>query len=120
MLITDYGIMLSVYEYLLFWKCSRKPMNSLSYQTRIRQKLTATLQPIHMEIMDDSAHHKGHAGHDPVGETHFKVMIVSAVFNGLTRIERHRRVYESLAEELKERVHALNIETLTPDEYNHR
>ncbi len=93
-------------------------MNSLSYQDRIRQKLEQTLKPIHMEIMDDSARHKGHAGHDPRGETHFKVRIVSAAFNGKSRVERHRLVYDSLAEELKERVHALNIETLTPEEHN--
>lgn len=95
-------------------------MNSLSYQDRIRQKLTDALQPIHMEIMDDSARHQTHAGHDPQGETHFKVRIVSAVFNGLSRVERHRLVYDSLAAELKERVHALTIETLGPEEYNHR
>jgi BolA protein len=108
--------MLSVYELLDFWK----PMNSLSYQDRIRQKLTAAFAPIHLEILDDSAHHQGHAGHDPRGETHFKIRIVSAVFVGLSRVDRHRKIYDALADELKERVHALNIETLAPDEYNHR
>jgi BolA family transcriptional regulator, general stress-responsive regulator len=108
--------MLSVYELLDFWK----PMNSQSYQDRIRQKLTAAFAPIHLEILDDSARHKGHAGHDPKGETHFKIRIVSTVFAGLSRVDRHRLVYESLATELKERVHALNIEALAADEYNHK
>jgi BolA family transcriptional regulator, general stress-responsive regulator len=95
-------------------------MNSPGYQDRIRRKLAGRFHPIHMEIMDDSARHKGHAGHDPRGETHFKIKIVSEVFTGLARVERHRLVYDSLAAELKERVHALNIEALTPVEYNHK
>ena len=93
-------------------------MNSLTYQDRIRQKLTDTFSPIHLEIMDDSARHKGHAGHDSRGETHFKIRIVSENFAGLSRIARHRLVYDALAAELKERVHALNIETWAPSEYN--
>jgi BolA protein len=104
--------MLSVYELLDF----RNPMNSLGYRDRIQQKLTAAFSPIHLEIIDDSQHHKGHAGHDPRGETHFKVKIVSAAFTGLSRVARHRLVYESLAEELKERLHALNIEAFAPHE----
>jgi BolA protein len=95
-------------------------MNPTIYQDRIRQKLTNALSPIHLEIIDDSARHKGHAGHRAEGETHFKIKIVSAAFAGLMRVERHRRIYDSLAAELKERVHALNIETLTPDEYNYK
>jgi BolA family transcriptional regulator, general stress-responsive regulator len=95
-------------------------MNSTAYQQRIRQKLEAAFQPIHMEIIDDSASHKGHAGHDPRGETHFKVKVVSTVFAGISRLARHRLIYKTLAAELQERVHALNVEALTPDEYNHR
>ena len=91
-------------------------MNLLTYQQRIRQKLEAAFQPILLEILDDSARHKGHAGHDPRGETHFKIRIVSAAFNGLTPVARHRLVYDALAAELKERVHAVNIEAKTPEE----
>lgn len=91
-------------------------MNSLSYREQIRRKLEAELAPIHMEILDNSARHKGHAGSDPHGETHFKITLVSAAFSGLSRVARHRLVYEALAEELRERVHALNIEARTPDE----
>jgi BolA protein len=91
-------------------------MDSSSYQSRLRQKLQQALSPIHLEIIDDSARHKGHAGHDPRGETHFKVMIVSPVFQGLSAVERHRLVYQSVDAELKERVHALNIIARTPAE----
>jgi BolA protein len=93
-------------------------MNSLTYQDRIRQKLTDMFSPIHLKIIDDSARHKGHAEHDPRGETHFKIRIVSENFAGLSRVARHRLVYDALATELKERVHALNIESLAPNEYN--
>jgi BolA protein len=96
-------------------------MNPHTYKERIRGKLDAALAPVHMEIIDDSGHHIGHAGHNPQGETHFKIKIVSPAFAGLTRVARHRLVYEALADELKERVHALNIEALAPDElHNHR
>jgi BolA family transcriptional regulator, general stress-responsive regulator len=95
-------------------------MNSSPYHERMRQKLAAAFAPIHLEIIDDSARHAGHAGHDPKGETHFKIKIAGAAFEGLSRIARHRLIYQALADELKERVHALNIEALTPDEYNYR
>jgi len=74
------------------------------------------LAPLELEIIDDSARHKGHAGHDPRGETHFKIRVVSPVFKGLSRVARHRLIYESVNAELKERVHALTIEALTPEE----
>jgi BolA protein len=88
--------------------------DSGEYQQRIRQKLTAALAPERLEIIDDSARHAGHAGHDPKGETHFRIVIVSAAFTGLGRVERHRLVYEVLAAEMQERVHALALETLLP------
>jgi BolA family transcriptional regulator, general stress-responsive regulator len=95
------------------WK---KPMNSLSYQQRIRHKLETTLEPVSLEVVDDSMRHQGHAGHDPRGETHFKITIVSRAFIGLSPVARHRLIYETLAEELQERVHALSIEAKAPDQ----
>jgi BolA family transcriptional regulator, general stress-responsive regulator len=95
-------------------------MQEANYQRRMRQKLTDVFAPIHMEIIDDSTRHKGHAGHDPRGETHFKLRIVSAAFAGLSRVARHRLIYDALSEEMQERVHALNIEALAPEEYNYR
>ncbi len=90
------------------------------YQTRMRDKLIAAFQPIHLEIKDDSKKHAGHAGADPKGETHFIVHIVSDRFQGLNAVARHRVIYAALADEMKERVHALSLVTLTPSEYNLR
>ena len=82
----------------------------------IRTKLTQALAPEILTIEDESARHAGHAGARPEGETHFRVRIVSAAFDGLTRVERQRRVYAILEEELRDRVHALALTTLTPGE----
>ena len=87
-----------------------------SYHTRITEKLTAALHPEALDVTDDSARHAGHSGAQPGGETHFNVRIVSAHFDGLPRVARHRLVYDILADELRTRVHALALMTLTPDE----
>ena len=82
----------------------------------IRDKLNKALAPTRLDVMDDSAAHIGHAGHDGRGESHFNVVIVSEAFEGLSRVERQRRVYDILAEEMAGRVHALSVRTLTPSE----
>lgn len=84
--------------------------------TRIRARLTEALAPARLEIEDESHRHAGHAGHDPRGESHFRVTVVSGRFAGLSRVERHRIVNALLADELKDRVHALALRTLTPAE----
>lgn len=88
------------------------------YRDRIQAKLAAGLQPLALEIVDDSHRHAGHAGDNPdgQGETHFKVKVVSAAFGGQSRIARQRMVYALLASELKERIHALELILRTPDE----
>ncbi len=82
----------------------------------IRTKLEAAFAPQKLEVIDESDRHRGHAGHREGGETHFRVAIVSAAFDGLTRIDRHRRVHDLLDAELKDRVHALALTLLTPEE----
>lgn len=82
----------------------------------IRQKLVDQFHPDELLVADESARHAGHAGAAPGGETHFDIRIVSAEFEGLSRVERQRRVYSALAEELKARIHALSLTTLTPAE----
>ena len=82
----------------------------------IRTKLTAAFEPATLDILDESHLHKGHAGHDPRGETHFAVMMVSAGFSGKSRLERQRLVYATLAEELAGRVHALRMSLSAPGE----
>jgi BolA protein len=83
----------------------------------IRAKLTAAFAPSELVVEDDSAKHAGHSGARPGGETHFSVRLVSDSFVGLGRVERQRRVYAALAEELKpDGIHALALTTLTPAE----
>jgi BolA protein len=88
----------------------------MSVALTIRTKLTERFAPIRLQVEDESHKHIGHEGARPGGETHFAVAIVSAVFVGETRVARQRLVYQTLAEELATRVHALSLTTLTPGE----
>lgn len=88
----------------------------MSVADTLHRKLTDALQPTRLAIVDDSHRHVGHAGARPEGETHFTVEIVSPLFAGKSRVERQRLVYAALAEELRERVHALALKTLAPGE----
>lgn len=88
---------------------------------KIRRKLTEALHPARLEIEDDSARHAGHhheGGIDarPGGESHFNLHVVSAAFEGKSRLERQRAVNALLAEELAGPVHALSIRARTPAE----
>ena len=83
---------------------------------RLREKLTAGLAPIRLEIVDDSARHAGHAGARTGGESHFTVTVESARFEGLARLARQRLVHGLLAEELAGPVHALSVTAKAPSE----
>jgi BolA protein len=82
----------------------------------IAQKLAAAFAPAELSVEDESARHAGHAGARPEGETHFRVYIVSASFEGLSRVERHRQINKVLADELRTNIHALAITALAPQE----
>ena len=86
----------------------------------IRDKLTAAFAPDELEVVDESARHSGHSGatrdDGSMGETHFQVRIVAAAFEGLSRVERQRRVYAALKDELAGPVHAFSLSALTPSE----
>jgi BolA protein len=83
----------------------------------IREKLTSAFAPAELSVEDESAKHAGHSGARPGGETHFSVRIVSEAFAGVSRVERQRRVYAALAQEMKPNgIHALSLTTLTPAE----
>lgn len=79
-------------------------------------KLRRALAPSRLEVIDESHRHAGHAGARPGGGTHFRVEVVSRLFEGKSRIERQRMVYAALADEMKDRLHALSLRTLTPAE----
>lgn len=103
-----------------------------TYRERMEAKLTAALAPLRLDIIDDSHKHASHGdriaalkeqgageGHAPIdggGETHFRVEIVSSAFDGKSRVDRQRMVYAIVDAELRERVHALQLKTLTPAE----
>ena len=78
--------------------------------------LTQELKPQAIEIIDDSDRHAGHAGARESGGGHFSIDIVSESFAGLTRIQRHRMVYEALKNEFGPMIHALSIRAMSPEE----
>ena len=82
----------------------------------IKQCLVAALAPTRLELDDQSDRHIGHAGHDGRGESHFALLIESAAFTGLNRVQRQRAVYAALGDLMQERVHALTIRALAPGE----
>ena len=92
----------------------------MSVAAAIRDKLTAAFAPEGLEVVDESARHAGHAGatrgDGSMGETHFQVRIVAHVVEGLSRVERQRRVYAALKDELAGPVHAFSLSALTPSE----
>ncbi len=94
-----------------------------SMAMRIREKLHTALAPVSLEVIDDSTKHAGHAHvasrsgkAGQAGETHFTVKVVSEVFTGKSRIDRHRMINTLLSAEIAEGVHALAIEAKAPGE----
>lgn len=81
----------------------------MTYAQRMREKLEAAFAPVELEIIDESEAHRGHGGYRDGGETHFKVIIRAAAFNGMTRVAQQRAVMAAVRAELDERVHALAL-----------
>lgn len=84
---------------------------------RIEELLAAAFAPSKLLVRDQSHLHAGHPGARD-GKGHFAVEIVSTSFSGQSRIERHRRVFDSLDEMMQTDIHALQINAQTPDEAN--
>ena len=82
---------------------------------RIRELLTARLAPVTLEIADESAFHAGHAG-AASGGGHYRLHLVSAHFEGIGKVGRHRLVYDCLSEMMQKDIHALAMTLLTPNE----
>lgn len=80
----------------------------------IRTKLTDAFAPTALEVIDESHLHAGHVGARPEGETHFRVLMTAAAFDGVSRVERQRKVYDALADELAGPVHALALKIDAP------
>jgi BolA family transcriptional regulator, general stress-responsive regulator len=84
-------------------------------RARIESLLRAAFAPLELEVRDESAKHRGHAG-AAGGAGHFRVRLVSERFRGAARLARHRMVYDALAAELGPEIHALALELRSPDE----
>ena len=87
----------------------------MSLEETIRARLVP-LAPAAIDLSDDSAEHAGHPGAS-LGGGHFSLTIVSESFKGQSRIRRHQAVYALLADLIPGRIHALQLRTLTPDEF---
>ncbi|MEO6975709.1 MAG: BolA family protein [Gallionella sp.] len=86
-----------------------------SREMQMRSRL-APLEPVLIEIIDESHKHAGHAGARE-GGGHYVLRIVSSRFAGKSTVARHRMIYSALGELMKREIHALNIQASTPDEF---
>jgi BolA family transcriptional regulator, general stress-responsive regulator len=87
----------------------------MSVAEAIRARLAA-LEPLSLELVDESAQHAGHAGARPGGNTHWRLEIVSPRFSGKPTVARHRMVYQALGELMQHPIHALAISARSPEE----
>ena len=78
----------------------------------MRERL-AGLDPVRLEVIDESEDHRGHAGYQDGGQSHFRVRMTSGAFAGLSRIQQHRLVHQTLGDVVP-RIHALALELATP------
>ncbi|WP_373767679.1 BolA family protein [Glaesserella sp.] len=85
----------------------------MSVESTISQKLTTEFAPVMLQIENESHRHSSGRG----AESHFKVTLVSAKFDGLRAVSRHRAVYQCLSQELQNGVHALALHLYTPTEW---
>ena len=88
----------------------------MSLEHDIRTKLMVALEPTRLDVINESELHAGHRSSPGTGESHFRVVVVSPRFEGLSRVARHRLINEALAEELAGRIHALAVHAHAPGE----
>lgn len=91
-------------------------VENMSVADLIHRKIDAALSPLTLEVKDESHLHAGHAGAREGGESHFRLLIVSEQFEGVSRVARQRMINDILREELSGPIHALAMKTLTPSE----
>ena len=87
----------------------------MSLAPEIRRRLQA-LEPLELEVVDESEGHRGHAGYREGGNTHWRVAIVSPRFAGASTVQRHRMVYQALGDLMNDPIHALAIAARAPEE----
>ena len=79
-------------------------------EDEIRAKLEDAFQPNALSVLDESEQHRGHAGYQEGGQSHFRVAITAPVFGDMSRLQRHRAVHAALGPDLIGRIHALALE----------
>jgi BolA protein len=80
----------------------------------LRERLSSQLNPARLEVIDESADHAGHAGSNGLGHgTHFRVRIGDPAFDKLTRVNRHRLVYDAVQDLMSQGIHALAVEVVS-------
>jgi BolA protein len=94
---------------------SERLAGQMTVKDRITRTLTEAFRPTGIKVVDESHLHKGHAGHRPGGESHFRVTIEAEAFRGKSRVEAHRMVNAALAGEFAKGLHALAIQAKAPD-----
>ena len=82
----------------------------------IRAALQQALNPAHLDILDDSAAHAGHAGAMQSGGGHFTVRITADAFTGKSKVQRHQLIYKALGPLMQTDIHALSIKAFSPTE----
>jgi BolA protein len=85
-------------------------------RARIEARLRAVLDPVQLEVIDESHLHAGHAGARS-GAGHFRALIVASAFQGRSLVERQRLVYAALEAEMGPEIHALALRTLAPEQW---
>lgn len=85
-------------------------------ETRLRQKLIEALEPHRLDVVNESALHAGHRSSPGTGDSHYRILVVSPRFSGLSRLARHRLVNEVLRDDLAGAIHALALSTYAPGE----
>lgn len=86
-------------------------MNKVNKVEIIKTCLQTTFSPTHLEVLDESADHVGHAGYQGGGK-HFAIIISASCFAGVSRVEAHQQIYAALSELLVSEIHALRIKVL--------
>lgn len=82
----------------------------MSVTKEITERLQSAFEPRELQVVDDSESHRGHAGYQEGGESHFNVRMASEKFSGLSRLQRHRAVHTAIGPDLIARIHALALD----------
>ena len=88
----------------------------MSAEARLREKLMVGLNPVRLDVVNESHMHAGHRSSPGTGDSHFRVLIVSEAFAGKSRVDRHRMVNEVLKGDVGVAIHALALSTFAPGE----